>query len=57
MTRAEHIERHQYLHNALDELAGDFLRHHPGKHLSNTTLLELMDWSHKQTIEPDETPT
>ena len=65
MTREEHIARHQELHKALDELVADYLRHHPPKFTadnvkdhpklpSNTTLLELMEWSHQQTIDPAE---
>jgi type II secretory pathway component PulJ len=58
VTRAEHIARHERLHQALDELAADFLQHHPslGKRLVNTSILELLEWSHQQTIAPSELP-
>lgn len=59
--RAKHIERHKRLHQALDELVADFIMHHrwaPGmdrpKLPSNTRVLELMQWSHQQTVDPDE---
>ena len=54
MDLAEHRQRHIELHNRLDELAADYLIHNPGKLLSNTTIMELVHWSHEQTIEPTE---
>lgn len=62
-TKEEHRQRHLELHRALDELAADWALHHVkaapryGEQLklfSNTTIEELMAWSHQQTIEPDE---
>jgi len=49
----EHQEIHKNLHEKLDELVSDFIMH--TKNLpSQTTLIELMGWSHKQTINPAE---
>lgn len=48
----EHIKRHQVLHEALDELAADYMTHNRGKILSQTTVLELMQWSNGQTKNP-----
>jgi hypothetical protein len=62
MTKEEHRARHQRLHEALDELAADYLAHHPlrpslkPKMPSTTTLAELMTWSHQQTIDPEDLP-
>jgi len=43
---------HELLHKHLDELAADYMLQHPGKLLSNTTLLELVVWSGKQVEKP-----
>jgi hypothetical protein len=51
MTYEEHKKRHQELHSAFDELLADFI-YHTGKLPSGTTLMEFMDWSHQQTIDP-----
>jgi len=53
MTEQEHIERHEELHRMLDELIADFIQH-TGKLPSQTSILELMEWSHRQTIKPDD---
>ena len=55
MTRDEHIERHKLLHKHLDELIADFIDH-TGKLPSKTNLIEFMEWSNQQTIEPDMKP-
>lgn len=55
MTDEEHKARHVELHKALDELAADWLDHTyttSGKLLSNTSIMELMEWSHQQTLNP-----
>lgn len=49
----EHKKQHKELHNSLDELTADFIRHTKGLP-SNTTVLELMTWSHEQTTNPTE---
>jgi len=53
----EHAQRHRILHKYLDELIADYLAHHRYKRPSNTTMLELMQWSHAQTENPTERPT
>lgn len=53
-TREDHIRIHKDLHRAFDELLGDYLNHHPHALLSNITAQDLMEWSCKQTIDPDE---
>jgi len=55
MTKEEHIERHKLLHQCLDELVADFITH-TGVLPSKTSVMELMTWSHEQTINPTEAP-
>lgn len=54
--KAEHEKhrlRHEVLHRHLDELIADMIRH--TDHLpSTTTVMQLMEWSHQQTIDPTE---
>jgi len=62
VTKETHRLRHVALHRMLDELVADFLRHGvrfdlnkpmaPCPLPSNTTVADLMAWSHQQTIEP-----
>ena len=57
MNKEKHIERHLELHKALDELAADWLDNQPTeseKLFSNTTIMELMEWSYEQTKNPTE---
>ena len=54
ISQEEHIKKHKVLHQALDELMGDYLTLNKGKRPSNTTLMELGEWSHQQTIKPTE---
>ena len=56
MDYMKHKKRHQELHKSLDELVADFLSHNKWKIPSQTTLLELMEWSYKQTNNPEELP-
>jgi hypothetical protein len=51
LTLKEHKERHLKLHQALDELLADFIDH-TGKYLSNTSIMELLEWSHTQWQNP-----
>ena len=51
MTKKEHIERHEKLHNSLDELVADWLTH-TKKFPSKSTITELLKWSHEQTKNP-----
>ena len=53
MTKEEHIARHKELHTMLDKLVADMISHSKML-LSRTTVLELMEWSYKQTINPKE---
>ena len=50
----DHRKRHIELHHALDELVADWIGHHMhgDKGISNTPIIELMRWSHEQTIKP-----
>jgi len=50
----EHKERHQKLHQGLDELVADFICH-TYKLPSKTTILDLIRWSYEQTLNPTET--
>ena len=51
----EHRARHIELHVALDELVADWATHQPlGKVFSNSTIMELIEWSYQQTIKPEE---
>lgn len=53
MTKDEHKNRHKELHKSLDELLADFISH--TKNLpSKTNLIEFLEWSHTQTIDPTE---
>jgi hypothetical protein len=56
MTKDEHRERHQLLHKMFDELAADYLLHHDSAHLTNTTLVQLLEWAYAQTLEPTPNP-
>jgi hypothetical protein len=44
----EHRKRHQQLHKALDELVADYIGETEALP-SKTTILELINWSYKQT--------
>jgi len=59
MTKTEaktHRERHEFLHRALDELVADFILHNANKSPSDTTIMELITWSYKQTRESEDEP-
>lgn len=51
MTPEEHHQRHMLLHAMFDELVADYFSAKPGSLPSKTTVLELLQWSHEQTIE------
>jgi hypothetical protein len=57
MTQDEHRARHELLHQMFDELLADYLTCNRGKVPSMTTVMELVTWSHQQTIEPQTEPT
>jgi len=55
MTKDEHITRHVVLHQHLDELFADYIRHHPDQvRFLDMPFSQLMNWSHQQTILPME---
>lgn len=56
LDRTEHRAAHQQLHDSLDELLADWFAHVKSARPSTSTVLELMQWSHQQTISPDEHP-
>lgn len=55
MTPKAHKEHHVELHAALDELVGDWLID-TGKLPSKSSIAELMQWSHTQTLTPKDVP-
>jgi hypothetical protein len=52
MTKKGHVETHKRLHKSLEELVADYITC-TGKHLSDSTIMDLMSWSAKQTVLPD----
>lgn len=52
--RKTHAAHHKRLHNALDELVADYLRHHPNQQLGEIHVRTLLDWSHSQVNAPTE---
>lgn len=57
MTKEEHIERHRILHDALDELLADYIKHAPSiPWPSEVPIIELCKWSAKQAKNPDHDP-
>lgn len=53
MDKEEHKAIHVELHQKFDMLIADFVTR-TGSLLSRTTLMDLMVWSHEQTINPTE---
>lgn len=53
MTEKEHKEKHKALHNSFDELLADWIAQ-TKKTPSKSTILDLINWSHEQTINPTE---
>lgn len=51
MDAKEHKERHAYLHRCLDELVADYIGH-TNNLPSETSVMQLMNWSYTQTIKP-----
>lgn len=51
MAESEHKQRHLVLHKHLDELVADFIDQ-TCKLLSETTVMDLIKWSHQQTKNP-----
>lgn len=50
-TKEELIEIHKELHTSLDKLLACYITE-TGHTLSSTNLLQFIEWSHKQTINP-----
>ena len=53
MDKDEHIRRHKLLHKMLDELVADWINQ-TNCLPSQNSVMDLMQWSHQQTIEPTE---
>lgn len=47
-----HHARHQLLHTHFDELLADYLTQHHAARPSNMKLMDLMQWSYQQTLNP-----
>ena len=54
LTLDEHRARHLELHRALDELIADAIRCKRDFWPDTATVNSLLQWSHKQTTDPDE---
>ncbi len=55
MDTKEHRARHVLLHQMLDELLADYITH-SNRLLSETSVMELMQWSYSQTVNPTPNP-
>lgn len=53
MTKKEHIQKHKKLHIALDELVADMIGQTECS-LQVMSVMDLMKWSHTQTLKPTE---
>jgi len=53
MTKEEHKDRHILLHQHLDELVADWISKTEG-YPSKSSITDLIQWSYKQTLNPDE---
>ena len=53
MTTEEHQQRHIELHKSLDELIADYISC-TQRTLSETSVMEFLNWSYAQTINPQE---
>jgi len=56
MKAEEHKQRHIELHKAFDELLADWIGHTESLP-SKSTVMDLIQWSYQQTIEPTEEKT
>ena len=57
MSEEEHRLRHVALHNSFDELLADYMTHtkrEGGEQITQRPIIDLLQWSYKQTQEPDE---
>ena len=48
----DHKKRHKILHRGVTELVISYQFNHPGRKLRETNVMELLEWSYSQTIEP-----
>ena len=53
MNQEEHRQRHVELHASFDELFADWIEHTKLSTYTTQPIIELLEWSHQQTIEPD----
>ena len=55
LTKEQHKKRHIKLHTAFDELLADYVECHSEEVLfTKMPIIKLMEWSFKQTKNPDE---
>ena len=54
MNEEEHKKKHEDLHRAFDELMDDWMTH-TQRRPSKSSVLELLEWSFRQTAGPDHT--
>ena len=54
MTKQTHIDIHKKLHEALDQLVADAIMENNDFRPSTMTVMELITWSHKQTLDPSD---
>ncbi|MCB0176184.1 MAG: hypothetical protein KDJ97_37140 [Anaerolineae bacterium] len=52
ITPEQHRRRHVALYQALNELSGDYLTHHPNTNPHTTTVIDLLAWAAQQTRQP-----
>lgn len=55
LPRNLHKEKHQLLYKLFNELIDDYAVHHPRADVGKLTILELLEWSYAETINPTET--
>ena len=48
----EHKQLHAKLHTSLDTLVGDWCLHNTTKSLSESSIMDLIDWSYAQSNKP-----
>ena len=53
MNKKEHQERHNLLHEKLDELVADYIEQTKDTAISKTPIIDLMIWSGQQKKEVD----
>lgn len=53
MDEKKHRQLHVKMHKTLDAVIADFMKH-TDRLPSKTPIIELLEWSYQQTIQPDE---